>query len=347
MMDGQGLRFGLIGCGGIGELRAQALAQMSPMRMTAACDIEPERAEALSKRYGGTAVRSDWRTLVRHDNVDAVIVSTPPSMHAEMCIEALRAGKHVLCEKPLGRSAEECRAMLRAARESGRFLGTGFNYRFYPSMQKTRSVLDSGLIGELDHVRAYTGYSAAEHPFAWLHDAGVVGGGSLRDNGIHLIDITRYFLGEVDEVRGFATNGVWGFNCEDNGMVVLRSVTGRLASLHATWNEWRGYRFQIEIYGTKGCIRTRIFPMWTEVRWSEERGGPVRKKQFFYPKTHLMEHLRSYKWIGVLSFLDEFREFERAVRGEPSRVGTGLDGLRAIEIAEGAARHITAAVGAH
>jgi predicted dehydrogenase len=338
-----GLRFGLIGCGGIGELRAQALANMSSMCLTAACDVDHIRAEALTKRFGGTAVRSNWRELVRRDDVDAVIVSTPPSLHAEMCIEALRSGKHVLCEKPLARSAEECRNMLRAAQESGRFLGTGFNYRFYSSIQNTRSLLDSGLIGDLDHVRAYTGYSASEHPFAWLHDASVVGGGTLRDNGIHLIDITRYFLGEVEEVRAFATNGVWGFNCEDNGMAILRSVTGRLASLHATWNEWRGYRFQIELYGTKGCIRTRIFPMWTEMRWSEERGGPVRKKQFFYPQTHLMEHLRSYKWIGVLSFVDEFREFAAAIRGAPSRMGTGFDGLRAIEIAEAAAMQLRSA----
>lgn len=331
------LRFGLIGCGGIGQLRAQALARMNSAQLRAASDVDTARADALVARFGGEAV-ANWRTLIARKDVDAVIVSTPPSLHAEMAIEAMRSGKHVLCEKPLARTPGECRQMLAAARETGRFLATGFNYRFYPSIQKARELLDSGIIGELDHVRSYTGYSAAEHPFEWLHDAGVVGGGALRDNGIHMIDLTRWFLGEVGDVAGRSSNAVWGFSeCEDNGMAVLRSTAGKLASIHASWTEWRGYRFQIELYGNRGCIRTRIFPMWTELTCATERGGRARKKQFFFPMSHVMEHLRSYRWIGVLSFVDEFREFAAAVRGEKSSVATGFDGLRAVEIASQAA----------
>src|SRR5262249_32546130 len=139
------------------------------------------------------------------------IISTPPSLHAPMAIEALKSGKHVLCEKPLGRTPSECQRMVAAATEAKLFLATGFNYRFYPSITKARQLLDSGVIGELNHVRSYSGYSAADHNHDWLHDFEMMGGGALRDNGIHLIDVTRFFLGEVEEVKGFVSNSVWGF----------------------------------------------------------------------------------------------------------------------------------------
>ena len=172
--------------------------------------------------------------MVRRNDIHAVIVSTPPSLHAEMTVAALNAGKHVLCEKPLARTPAECQRMVAAAKDSKRFLATGFNYRFYPSIEKARGLMDSGLIGKLDHVRAYSGYSAAEHNHDWLHDAEMMGGGALRDNGIHLIDLACYFLGEVTEVKGFASNSVWGFNgCEDNGFALLRSKAGKIGTLQA------------------------------------------------------------------------------------------------------------------
>src|SRR5690606_28302912 len=129
---------------------------------------------------------------------------------------------------PLARTADECRLIVEAAEQSERLLATGFNYRFYPSILKARELLDAGIIGELDHIRSYAGYSARDHGQAWIHDEGIMGGGALRDNGIHLIDLTLYFLGEpVEEVHGFATNRVWRFpGCEDNGFALLRGESG-------------------------------------------------------------------------------------------------------------------------
>jgi predicted dehydrogenase len=260
-----------------------------------------------------------------------------------MCLEALAAGKHVLCEKPLARTPEECRAIVDAAESSGLVLGTGFNYRFYPSVQKAREIFASGLIGELDHIRSYTGYTAAEHNHPWIHDEAVTGGGALRDNGIHLLDLTRWFLGEVVEVQGLTSNEVWGFKgCEDNGFALLRNSQGRVATVHASWTEWWGYRFRIEIYGTRGCIRLSCFPMITEVASCLKPGAPVRRKRYMFPGVHLMEHLRSYRWIVKRSFVDELKAFVCATRGDRGFLATGLDGCRAVEIAHSinAERHI-------
>ncbi|HEX7070338.1 MAG TPA: Gfo/Idh/MocA family oxidoreductase [Rhodothermales bacterium] len=332
------MRFALIGCGNIGQLRAQAISRSPGNALAVAVDLDRDRATSLAAAHGAEA-SADWKSVLGRTDVDAVIVSTAPSLHAEMTVAALEAGKHVLCEKPLARSVEECREMVQAADRTGRFLATGFNYRFYPSAAKARELLDSGIIGELDHIRSYTGYSATAHDHAWLHDAKVMGGGALRDNGIHLIDLTTWFLGDVADIKGFGSNAVWGFEgCEDNGFALLRSKSGRIASLQASWTEWRGYQLKVEIYGTLGCIRMWCFPMITQVVWADKIGGRTRKKTHLFPKTQLTEKLHSYRRIVVDSFVEEIDAFVKAANGGKSNVATGRDGLLTIEVADGATR---------
>jgi len=327
------LRFGLIGCGDIGQIRARAVAQAGPFRLTAVSDLVEDRARSLASRHGAAVERS-WQALVARKDVDVILVSTPPTLHATMCVQALQSGKHVLCEKPLARTPTECKDILKAAEANQRLLATGFNYRFFPSIQKARALLDSGLIGELDHVRSYAGYSAATHSHSWLRDADVMGGGALRDNGIHLLDLTRYFLGEVAEVQGFATDVSWRFpGCEDNGFALLRSSTGKIASLQASWTEWKGYRFEIALYGTKGYIQASCFPMITRVAWSQEVGGRTRRRLYCFPLTHFWERLRSYRWVVLQSFIQELRALAQELQGRPTELAKGYDGLRAVEIA--------------
>lgn len=328
------MRLGLIGCGEIGSLRAAAISRLAGFRLVAVADADIARAGTLSARYGAMA-ETDWRTLIRREDLDAVVVSTPPPLHAEMCIHALENSKHVLCEKPLARTPAECKQILTAAQQSGRVLATGFNYRFYPAIIKAREILDSGLIGELDHVRSYAGHpGGSEFTHPWVHDAKVMGGGTLLDNGIHIIDLTRYFLGEVAEVKGYATGHVWGFQgCEDNGFALLKSTTGKVASLQASWSEWRGYRFRIEVYGTRGCVQASYPPMMTQVVRVDEPGGHPRRKIYLFPKLQVMERLRSYRWTGLQSFERELTAFSRTIAGEKTPLALGRDGAKSVEIA--------------
>jgi predicted dehydrogenase len=333
------MRYGLIGCGGIGVLRAEALAKLPGHALVAVCDTDAGRAADVASRFGGMVI-NDWRALVQLDEIDAVIVSTPPSLHCDMTVAALDAGKHVLCEKPLARNLDECQRMIDAAKRNERYLATGFNYRFYPSVLKARELLDSGIIGELDHVRSYTGYSASAHNHEWLHEFDTMGGGTLRDNGIHLIDLTAYFLGDVADIAGMSSGSVWQFpGCEDNGFALLKSSDGHIASLQSSWNEWRGFKLLIEIYGTLGCIRTWCFPMLTQVCWSETRGGPLRKKTHLFARTHIMEKLKSYRWVVVESFVEEFAAFADAAAGKPSAMADGEAGMLTIRIADTASMH--------
>ncbi len=328
------MRFGLIGCGWAGEMRASALARLPGFRLVAVADQDSARALSLSKAYG-TATETDWKALTRREDLDALIVSTPPPLHAEMCTKALESGKHVLCEKPLARTPAECRQILDAADRSGRLLATGFNLRFYPAIVKAREVLDAGLIGELDHIRSYAGHpGGSEFTHPWVHDAAVMGGGALLDNGIHVIDLTHYFLGGVAEVKGYATGNVWKFSgCEDNGFALLKNPAGKVAFLHASWSEWTGYRFAIEVYGTRGCVRASYPPMMVRVVRMDKPGGRPRRSLYLFPKLQIVERLRSYRWTVQQSFMKEFEAFAKAALGEKTHLALGLDGLRSVQIA--------------
>jgi len=328
------MRLGLIGCGIVGALRAAAIGRLGSVRLVAVSDVDETRAMTVGGAYGA-GIEADWRSLVDRADIDGVIVATPPPLHAEMCIEALTAGKHVLCEKPLARKPDECHKILEAAEAAGRVLATGFNYRFYPAIKKARSILDSGLIGELDHIRSYAGHPGGKeftHP--WVHDVGVMGGGALMDNGIHIIDLTQYFLGGVAEIKGFSTGNVWNYpGCEDNGFALLRSPEGKVAILQASWTEWRGYRFGIDLYGTRGCVRASYPPMLTHVTCVKETGGRPRKKIHCFPALQVAERIWSYRWTAVRSFMEEIESFMRTVEGVRTPLATGCEGLRAVEIA--------------
>ncbi len=327
------MRLGLIGCGMVGGLRGAAIARMPSVRLVAVSDVDQTRAATVAGRCGAT-IEPDWRSLVYRMDIDGVIVATPPPLHAEMCIEALTAGKHVLCEKPLARAPDECRKILDAADASGRVLATGFNYRFYPAIKKARAILDSGLIGELDHVRSYAGHPGeSEFTHPWVHDASVTGGGTLMDNGIHIIDLTQYFLGGVAEVKGFSTGNVWDFpGCEDNGFALLRSPAGKVAVLQASWTEWRGYRFWVEVYGTRGCIRASYPPMLAVARWHDGHTPGFSRRIHAFPLFQVIERLRSYRWTGLRSFMEELTAFSRTIAGDKTQLALGRDGLKAVEI---------------
>ncbi len=328
------MRFGVIGCGWAGAVRAEAIRSIPGARLVGMADADIPRAQSVCAQFN-TKAFPDWKSLVESDDVDAVIVSTPPALHVEMCVSALDAGKHVLCEKPLARNVEECAVIVKAARRTGRVLRTGFNYRFYPAIDQAKRILDSGMIGELDHIRSYAGHpGGSEFTHNWVHDPEAMGGGTLMDNGIHIVDLTQYLLGDVSEVKGIATNNVWGFKgCEDNGFALLRNRQGKVAVLQASWSEWRGYRFHIEVFGTRGCVRDSYPPMMTAAVWTEESGGRTRKRRYLFPKFQITERVKSPRWTAVRSFVQELTAFTGAVDGRATPGATGADGMRAVQIA--------------
>jgi predicted dehydrogenase len=328
------MRFGLIGAGAIGKIRADALAQSPVCELVAVSDLDEARARAAAPGAKFFAVADH---LIASPDVDAVIISTPPPLHEPLAVAAAKAGKHVLVEKPMAATLDACERMIAAAREAETLLTVGYNHRYFEALKLVRDVVASGEIGTLSHVRAYSGHAGlAEFKAPWMYDKQVMGGGALMDNGTHIIDLTRYIMGDPAEVHGFATNKIWGLGVEDEGIALLRTDAGVTASIEASWHEWRGYRFHIEAYGDRGMARAYYAPMMATVIRLDKPGGSKSLERHFYPKAILREKIKGWQSTVIQTFVEELADFVAAAKGRPhsGRLALAVDGLRAVQIAQ-------------
>jgi predicted dehydrogenase len=323
----------IVGAGEIGALRAAAVAQCPGLRLACVADIRLESAERVARRYEATAL-SDVDAVVRDPRVELVLVCTPPDAHAAAALAALGSGRHVLCEKPLAHRLADAKRLCETAEAGGVLLRTGFNHRFFPAMAWARRTIDEGMIGDVVSVRASAGHPGGRelgHP--WVVDAAVTGGGSLVDNGIHILDLTRFFLGEVTAAKGYVANLVWSFPAaEDNGFALFRTQSGAIAEVHASWTEWRGYRFAVECVGTQGFVRASYPPMLA-VRGTLRGQERARKRYELFPWLQVQERLRSWRWTIVRSFVTELRALVQDLETGRTSTATGRDGLRALQMA--------------
>jgi predicted dehydrogenase len=241
----------IVGCGLIGHKRAQALGGAS---LVVCADIDESRAQALARSTPGAAATTDWRAAIARADVTIVIVATTNDMLAEISAAALAAGKHVLVEKPGARSVAELDTVIDAARAGSGLVRVGFNHRYHPALMKAREVVDSGALGEILCVRGRYGHGGRiGYETEWRADPVRAGGGELIDQGVHLIDLSRWFLGEFTVVDGFAHTYVWQMPVDDNAFLMLRTGADQMAFLHVSCTEWKNL-FSLEIYGRRGKL---------------------------------------------------------------------------------------------
>jgi predicted dehydrogenase len=236
----------IVGCGAIGRKRASTLAGA---RLAVCADIDRARAEGLARSSSGAVATDDWRAAVQDRDVDVVIVSTTNDMLTEIAVGAIEAGKDVLVEKPAARSVAEIDRLIDAARRSGRLVRVGFNHRYHPALQKARQLVDSGVLGDLMFVRGRYGHGGRPgYDTEWRADPSRSGGGELIDQGVHLIDLSRWFLGDFVITEGFAHTYFWNMPVDDNAFLLLRTAREQTAFLHVSCTEWKNL-FSMEIYG--------------------------------------------------------------------------------------------------
>ena len=194
-----------------------------------------------------------WEKAVARDDVDAVVVCTPPHNHADITIAALESGKHVLCEKPLCRTLEEAEAMVAAATKADRLLKCGFNHRHHPGFIEARVRFERGDFGRPIAVRCRYGICGRPgYEKEWRADPERAAGGQFAEQGVHAIDLFRWFLGELAEVSCMTSIGYFREQTlEDNGMALFRSADGALATLHASLTQWQNL-FSFELVGEDG-----------------------------------------------------------------------------------------------
>jgi predicted dehydrogenase len=214
-----------------------------------------EALEEARARWGWAEAVTDWREQVADDSVQLFDNGGPNAVHAEPCIEAVRNGKHVLCEKPLGLSAEESHRMWQEAERAGVVHMCGFNYRFVPAVRLVRELLDSGELGEVVHFRARYlqswGWEADES--IWRFDPAQAGTGAIGDLGTHIIDLARYLVGEISSVSAVVRTVVPGRKVDDHFVATVEFEGGVVGTLEASrLARGRINSNAFEVNGTKG-----------------------------------------------------------------------------------------------
>ncbi|XID90140.1 Gfo/Idh/MocA family protein [Paenibacillaceae bacterium WGS1546] len=193
------IRIGVIGTGSISEMHLNAYARNPGVDIVAICDLNEARARQVAAKYGAGHAYADYRELLANPDIDAVSVCTWNNTHAPISIAALRAGKHVLVEKPLCRTVEEAHEVERAVRETGKLLQVGFVRRYDPNVKMLREFVEHGEFGELYYAKAST-LRRLGNPGGWFADVERSGGGPLIDIGVHVIDLCWYLMGKPKAV---------------------------------------------------------------------------------------------------------------------------------------------------
>ncbi|MBZ5558488.1 MAG: Gfo/Idh/MocA family oxidoreductase [Acidobacteriia bacterium] len=318
----------IVGCGAIGQKRARALAGS---RLVACADIDRGLADSLARTAPGVVATDDWRAAVDRGDVDVVVVSTTNDRLKEIACGAIAAGKHVLVEKPAGRSVAEIDALIQTATRYRRLVRVGFNHRYHPALLKARELFDSGALGEMMFVRGRYGHGGRlGYEKEWRANPALSGGGELIDQGVHLIDLSRWFLGDFTVVDGFAHTYFWQMPVDDNAFLLLRTAQDQAAFLHVSCTEWKNL-FSFEIYGkdaklhveglggSYGVERLTLYKMLPEM-------GP--------PETTIWEYPR-----GDQSWELEFAEFLDDIRLDRTPSASLTDARATLTIVEEVYRH--------
>jgi predicted dehydrogenase len=208
----------------------------------------------LAERHPGAAIVKDWREAVRRDDVEVVVAAATHDQISPIAAEAARKGKHVLVEKPGARRAAELEEVAAAARESRAKVRVGFNHRYHRAFRQAREIVAAGELGPIMFVRGRYGHGGRiGYSREWRADPKLSGGGELIDQGVHLIDLARWFLGDFAEVQGRIATYFWNVPVEDNAFLLLRTASGQAAFLHASWTEWKNL-FSFEIAARHGKL---------------------------------------------------------------------------------------------
>jgi predicted dehydrogenase len=317
------LQFAIIGCGLIGRKRA---ASLPPGRLRYACDLDATRAADLARLYDGTRAITDFQIALADPAVSAVIVSTLNGALASLALAAVRAGKHVLVEKPGALNAAQLRTVAAAAESAGVRVRLGYNHRFHPALQKTRELAESGVLGPMMFLRARYGHGGRKgYDREWRADPKLSGGGELIDQGVHLIDLAGWFLGDLPTVMGHATTSFWDMPVDDNAFLSLRTAAGQTAWLHVSCTEWKNL-FSLELYGRDGKVAI------------DGLGGSYgQEKCTYYKMLPQMGPPETTVWdypAGDHSWTLELAAFEEDIRtGRPPNPGL-REGIRTLEIVE-------------
>lgn len=313
------LRVGIIGAGHIASVHTRHLRRVPGATLAAIADLNQEKATALAEGTG-VAVYGAAEELLAADTVDAVIVATPTDTHRALVEQALAAGKHVLCEKPMAVSTDDCQAMLSAAKSSGKTLSVGQVVRFFPEYANAKRLVESGAVGKPAAVRVKRAVSGRSSTAPWYSDP-KGGGGVLFDLLVHEFDWLIWCFGPVARVYANALTPrlAAGEVPLDYALITLRHESGVVAHVEGSWNDLNGFSTTFEVAGDAGLL-THDSRQAASLRRGAHPSGPMMGTDDPY-----------YRQLVAFT--------ETCQTGE-AKLATGEDGLRAVIVAAAAAESV-------
>jgi predicted dehydrogenase len=363
----QEIRVGIVGAAFMGRAHSNAYLDVgsyfqldAPVRMQAVCDTDADAADRLSRQYGWLSVETSWEKLVKRDDIDMIDICTSNKTHMPIAVEAARAGKHVICEKPLCMNADEAKQMLNAAREADVRHMTAFNYRRVPAILLAKQLIDDGKIGQIFHFNAvyYQDWLVDPNfPFTWRHDVKEGGSGAHGDMNAHTVDLARFLVGEFHSIAAAQETfvkernkpgGTKGKVTVDDALYFMaRFKNGALGNFMATrFATGRKNFLRLEIFGSNGSLvfnleRLNELQYFSRMDASLSQGfrtimvtegnHPFLNK--WWPPGHIIgwEH----------TFIHEIGDFLQAVVGHKEVKADFYDGLRCQQVLDAA---VTSAV---
>jgi UDP-N-acetyl-2-amino-2-deoxyglucuronate dehydrogenase len=277
-MTEQPVRFAVLGLG-MGYVHCKDLLDAKGCELVAVCDANPARLESAQKEFGVRGY-ADFAELLRDPDVEVVNICTPSGTHADLTVQALKAGKHVVCEKPPDVTVEAVDRMIAAQRESGKQVMVVFQSRFEPMYRAIKAAIDSGRLGKLVGVHGQvTWWRSAEYydsPGKWKGTWKLDGGGSLANQGVHVLDILQWLAGPVSEVYGRYGVFAHDIESEDKTVAVLTFANGALGTMTTTTAAYPGLDRGILIHGENGTIQTQDDYI---IRWALRGESPEAERE--------------------------------------------------------------------
>ncbi|HWG85386.1 MAG TPA: Gfo/Idh/MocA family oxidoreductase [Deinococcales bacterium] len=317
------MNVGIIGAGGVSIFHNEGY-KAAGARVLAIADVSQAALDARQKQWGIPDGYLDYHDLLAREDIVAVSVCLPNALHHPATLAAARAGKHVLCEKPISLSLEKAEEMIRACRDAGVVLQTGHHLRTSPFAMKARELIQTGALGRVTYVRLrqahdWGGATTVRDSFGKLASSG---GGTLLDNGCHMMDLARYLAGDVWELHARTATLGFDIEVEDTSVVTLEFASGALGTVENAWTA-TGWEEGFWVYGTRGALeytnRTGVKEMRQVQRYASGTGWTDPDVV-----VHRYGGLDAHS-VGVIAFLE-------AIRGERPVVCSGEDGLEAVRM---------------
>jgi UDP-N-acetyl-2-amino-2-deoxyglucuronate dehydrogenase len=254
-MPDRGIGFGFIGAGAIAHFHARAVAAAQGGRLVGVVSRTRASAEKFASEHGMRFATDDLEALLKEPGLDAVCITTPSALHLEPALAAIRAGKHLMIEKPLDATVEGTDRILDEARKRGVRVGSIFQARFGDAARELKAAIDAGRFGRLVLASCYVKWNRTkEYYTGWKGRLAEDGGGALINQAIHGVDLLQWFAGMPVEVFAWTTQRVHAIESEDTCVAALKFVSGAMGTIEASTAVWPGFSRRIEICGESGSV---------------------------------------------------------------------------------------------